>query len=141
MEAVAEGLFVVKDGEIRLIAGRRMADGAMRFPMPSGPEAERYQPVELACEGRLWSWTVQRFRPKSPPYAGADDEASFRPFAVGYVEFAGALIVEGRILTDAPERLAIGWPMRVAVERFATATRGEVATYAFTPVSQEDRTA
>ena len=35
------------------------------------------------AKARLWSWTVQRFRPKSPPYAGP---VAFEPYAVGYVD-------------------------------------------------------
>jgi len=132
--AVAEGVFVERSDGVRLIAGRRKADGEMRFPMPRGADAQFYDSVELAPVGKLWSYTVQRFRPKTPPYIGADDEKSFRPFAVGYVEFPGQVIAEGRILVDDPSTLKIGLPMRVAIEAFPTSTRGEVATYAFRPV-------
>ncbi len=131
--AVAEGVFVEKADGARLIAGRRKADGEIRFPMPKGPDAALYDPVELAPEGKLWSYTVQRFRPKTPPYIGADDEKTFKPFAVGYVEFAGEVIVEGRILIDDPSALKIDLPMKVAIEDFPTSTRGQVATYAFRP--------
>ena len=131
--AVAEGVFVDRAGGPRLIAGRRKADGEMRFPMPNGADAALYDAVELAPEGKLWSYTVQRFRPKTPPYIGADDEKSFRPFALGYVEFSGQVIVEGRILIDDPSALKIGQPMKVELESFPTSTRGVVATYAFRP--------
>ncbi len=131
--AVADGLFVVRDDQPHLIAARRKSDGRMRFPMPKGPEAELYEPVELPAEGKLWSYTVQRFRPKTPPYIGADDEASFKAFALGYIEFPGQVIVEGRILIDDPASLRIGRPMKVALEPFATSTRGEVSNFAFTP--------
>ena len=134
-EAVAEGLYVVRDGAPRLIGARRKADGRMRFPMPTGPEAAFYDSVELANEGTLWSYTVQRFRPKTPPYIGNDDETSFRPFALGYVEFPGQVIVEGRILTDDPLALRIGQPMRVELETFDTSTRGARLTYAFRPIN------
>jgi uncharacterized OB-fold protein len=76
---------------------------------------------------------VQRFRPKTPPYIGADDDKNFKPYAVGYVEFPGQVIAEGRILVDDPSTLRIGLPMKVAVESFPTSTRGEVTTYAFRP--------
>jgi len=131
--AVAEGVFVERADGVHLVAGRRKADGEMKFPMPSGPEADHFEALEMPATGVLWSYTVQRFRPKTPPYIGADDEASFRPFAVGYVEFPGQVIVEGRIVTDDPKLLKIGQPMRVVTETFATSTRGEVATYAFRP--------
>ncbi len=97
------------------------------------PEAALYDPVELAAEGKLWSYTVQRFRPKTPPYIGADDDKTFKPFTVGYVEFPGQVICEGRILVEDSSILKIGLPMRVALETFPTSTRGEVTTYAFRP--------
>ena len=131
--AVADNIFVERADGVRLIAGRRKGDGEMRFPMPRGADAALYDPVELAPVGKLWSYTVQRFRPKTPPYIGADDEKSFVPFALGYVEFAGQVIAEGRILVDDPSALKIGLPMKVAIEAFPTSTRGEVATYAFRP--------
>lgn len=134
-EAIAEGLYVIRDGAPRLIAGRRKADARMRFPMPVGADGALYEPVELAAEGALWSYTVQRFRPKTPPYIGDDDEVTFKPFAVGYVEFPGQVIVEGRILTEDVSALKIGKPMRVALETFATSTRGATATYAFAPAA------
>lgn len=132
-EPVADGLFVERGDVARLIAGRRKGDGGMRFPMPRGPEADLYEAVELAPEGRLWSYTVQRFRPKTPPYIGDDDDQTFKPFAVGYVEFPGEVIVEGRLAVDDVSKLEIGLPMRVAVEPFATSTRGAVTTYVFRP--------
>ena len=132
--AVADGLFLESADGIVLMAGRRKADGEMRFPMPKGPEAALYDAVRLAPEGKLWSYTVQRFRPKTPPYIGADDDKSFKPFAIGYVEFPGQVIVEGRILVDDPATLKIGLPMKVALEAFPTSTRGDVITYAFRPV-------
>jgi hypothetical protein len=134
-EPVAEGVFTEGADGPRLIAGRRRSDGEMRFPMPTGPDAALYERVELAPEGKLWSFTVQRFRPKTPPYIGNDDEKSFRPFAVGYVEFPGQVIAEGRILIDDFSALRIGQAMRVDIEHFATSTRGDVATYAFRPAS------
>lgn len=131
--AVAEGLFVETDDGPRLIAGRRKSDGEMKFPMPRGVDAALFDPVELAGEGRLWSYTVQRFRPKTPPYIGADDDSTFTPFALGYVEFPGQVIVEGRIVGADAATLKIGQLMKVARESFPTSTRGEVTTYAFRP--------
>jgi uncharacterized OB-fold protein len=79
----------------------------------------------LPRRGTLWTWTTQGFEPK-PPYVA--DEGDFRPYGVGYVEFAGYLRVEGRLTEADPERLAIGMPMEVvALERL----RG--VTYAFAP--------
>jgi len=131
--AVAEGVFVERADGVRLVAGRAKANGEMRFPMPKGADAGLYDAVELSPVGKLWSYTVQRFRPKTPPYIGADDEKTFKPFALGYVEFPGQVIAEGRILVDDVAALKIGLPMKVVIESFPTSTRGELATYAFRP--------
>ena len=131
---IAEGLFEVADGVAHLIGGRRKSDGRMVFPLPAGPEAAHYDRVRLSPDGRLWSFTVQRFRPKSPPYAGDDDEKSFRPYSLGYVELPGEVIVESRIETDDFAGLKVGAPMRLKLVPFRR-TDGEVLAYAFEPVA------
>src|SRR3954453_22399368 len=96
---IAEGLFEADGATAHLIGARRKSDGRMVFPAPTGPEAANFDRVRLAPEGKLWSFTVQRFRPKSPPYAGAESEANFQPYALGYIELPGQVIVESRIET------------------------------------------
>jgi uncharacterized OB-fold protein len=132
-EAIAEGLFEIVDGAPRLIGGRRKSDGRIVFPAPGGSEAELYEHVRLSPRGSLWSYTVQRFRPKSPPYAGADDERSFKPFALGYVELPGEVIVESRIDVEDFSKLRIGMPMRLALKPFAKSGVGETVSYVFKP--------
>ena len=132
MRPIAEGLF--RTDPPRLIGGRAKADGRVVFPMPTGVEAERYEPVELPADGTLWSFTVQRFRPKSPPYAGHDDERSFQPFALGYVQLGDQVIVESRLEVDDFDRLRVGLPMTLALSPFRTAPDGaEVLSYVFRP--------
>jgi uncharacterized protein len=62
-------------------------------------------------DGTVWTWTVQRFPPKSPPYV--PPESGFEPFAVGYVELADGARVEAVLDVD-PASVHIG--MRVRVE-------------------------
>jgi uncharacterized OB-fold protein len=57
------------------------------------------------------------------------EAGEFEPFALGYVEFAGYLRVEGRLTEAEPERLRIGMPMEVVELRL-----GDRVTYAFAPV-------
>jgi uncharacterized OB-fold protein len=129
---VAEGLFVQGEGGPRLIGGRRR-DGRIVFPMPTGSGAQDCEAVELSPEGRLWSYTVQRFRPK-PPFNGPGDDRSFQPYAVGYVELPGEVIVESRLAVDDFATLVIGMPMRLVTEVFRQdADGGDVLTYAFRP--------
>jgi uncharacterized OB-fold protein len=68
----------------------------------------------LSRRGTLWTWTVQRFRPKSPPYAG-DEEKEFEPYGVGYVELPGELRVEARLTESDPARLGIGMEMELTL--------------------------
>ena len=83
-------------------------------------------PHALAERGTLWSWTVQNFCPK-PPYM--PPVGGFVPFAVGYVDL-GEVIVEAHLLIDRAQ-LAIGTPVRLALEPVVTADGSEAVTYAF----------
>lgn len=86
--------------------------------------------------GRLWSFSVQRFRPKSPPYAGPE---TFEPYAVGYVEIPGVVIVESRLTGVSFDALRIGMLMQLTTVPFAEDADGTaVMTYAFEPA--QDRT-
>jgi uncharacterized OB-fold protein len=131
---VAPNLFDTDAAGAHLIGGKRKSDGKIVFPLPGGSAAAGYEPVPLAREGTLWSYTVQRFRPKSPPYAGVDDGGPFEPFALGYVELPGQVIVETRIVVDNFARLKIGMPMRLEIVPFARADGREVSSYAFRPL-------
>lgn len=132
-QPIAPDLIEVDAGAPKLFGGRHRESGKIVFPMPLGAEAVKYDRIELKSEGTLWSFTVQRFRPKSPPYAGADDERSFRPFALGYVELPGQIIVETRIDTDDFGKLSIGMPMKLVASPFSRASGDEPVTYAFRP--------
>ena len=115
----------------RLIAGRRSGDSLLAFPLPRDGHCER---VTLSSRGILWSWTVQRFRPKSPPDR-ASQGATFRPYCVGYVEFPEGVIVEGRIdVSPDAASLRIGQTMETAVIPIFTDEGGSVCIFAFRPL-------
>jgi uncharacterized OB-fold protein len=76
-------------------------------PRCGGPAA----PVVLSGTGTLWTWTVQRFAPKSPPYAVP--EGGFAPFPVGYVELPEGVRVLAVLDGLCPEDAAIG--MRLTI--------------------------
>ena len=128
---LAEGLYRLDGGVPRLLGGRRKSDGKYAFPMPTGTQAALYDQVELACEGTLWSYTVQRFRPKTP-YAGPGDDTTFKPYAVGYVELPDQIIVESPLRADDFSDLKIGMPMRLTLIPFREDPDGvQVMTYGF----------
>lgn len=133
---VADKLFTGHGEGTRLLAGRKRSDGRLRFPFPQGADSDDYELVELQTEGTLWSYTVQRFRPKTP-FNGDGDDRTFKPYGVGYVELPGELIVEARLVADDLTSLTIGEPMRITTEAYRTDEGGEpVLTYAFAPVRE-----
>jgi uncharacterized protein len=127
MHAIAEGLFT-QEAAPRLIGGRSRATGRIVFPCPPG---EDYEPQPLGRRGTLWSWTIQRYRPKSPPYAGPE---AFEPWAVAYVELPGETIVEARLTDVAFEDIRIGMPLELTFVPLDPADPGSAMIHAFKPV-------
>jgi uncharacterized OB-fold protein len=116
-----------------LIGSRCRRCGVVAFPGQGSCAACTSSDVEehrLARHGTLWTWTIQCFPPKSPPYAGAAED--FEPFGVGYVELPGELRVEARLTESEPGRLRIGMPMELVL----IPAPGGGRTYAFRPEAQ-----
>ena len=136
---VAPGLFTWPSDEPRLLGSRCRECGVMTFPVQAdcprcASDAMDETPFER--RGTLWTFTTQEFVPKSPPYAKQETPETFRPYAVGYVEFPGQARVEGRIDVDDISTLSIGMEMEVVVVPFHEDDSGnEVVTYAFRPVA------
>jgi uncharacterized OB-fold protein len=125
---VAEGLFTWPSDEPRLIGSKR--DGRYSFPARPGEEQ-----VLLSRRGTLWGFTTQQFRPPSPPYDGNDTAETFRPYALGYVELPGELLVQARFTEPDPEKLAVGQTMELRIVPYTSRSDGtEVMTFAFAPV-------
>src|SRR5580693_8324000 len=106
---VAEGLFTWPADEPRLIGARCTGCGLIGFP--AGPACER-------C-------------------GGTEVSETFQPYALGYVELPGEVMVEARLTEPDPARLAIGQPMRLAIVPYTVRADGiEVLTFAFAPVAE-----
>ena len=136
---VGEGLFTWPDDEPRLIGSRCDACGVVTFPAQdscprcTGTDVQRHL---LSRTGTLWTWTVQGFRPKSPPYEGP---AEFEPYPVGYVELPGEVKVESLLVDVSPEQLRIGMDMVLAIVPFASSVSDEpTVTFAFRPLGDRD---
>ena len=117
---IAPGLWTQGPAPV-LLGGHHPATGALTFPCPAGVD-----PVPLPSQGTIWSWTVQRFPPKSPPYAGPEP---FRPFALAYVELPGALIVETPLDCPIETPLHVGMAVELVIRGF-----GAHQAFAFRPV-------
>jgi uncharacterized OB-fold protein len=134
---IAAGLFTWPAAEPQLIGSRCGACGATTFPTQSycpRCASTLMSEVLLPRTGSLWTWTIQGFRPKSPPYKGEDTVETFEPFGVGYVDLGGELLVEARLTENQPDRLAVGAEMELVVIPLYRDDDGtEVLTYAFRP--------
>jgi len=129
MRPIAEGLFT---DEIppRLIGGRDRQTGRVVFPCPPG---DRFAPYPLKREGTVWSFTIQRFRPKSPPYQGPE---AFEPFPVAYVELADETIVEARLTQVGLEDVKIGMAVELTQIPLDPDAADPVLIHAFKPVAE-----
>jgi uncharacterized OB-fold protein len=113
-----------------LVSSRCRTCGTVAFPwQASCPrcadlDVERYP---LSRQGSLWSFTTQRFAPKTP----------FRPFGVGYVELDGKVRVESRLIADDLRSLRIGMPMELTLDAFHDDGGQSVLTFAFTPTTED----
>ncbi len=137
MTPITEGLFTVADGLVRLIGSQCARCGTVAFPRQfSCPKCTSVKVSErlLARRGTLWSWTIQCFPPKSPPYA-VDDPDAFEPYGVGYVELPGEVRVEARLTEADPGRLRIGMPMELTLVPAPGGEARGLLTYAFRPLT------
>jgi len=119
-----------------LIGSRCRRCGVVAFPRQATCAACTSGDVEehaLARRGTLWTWTIQCFAPKSPPYAGEAED--FEPYGVGYVELPGEVRVEARLTESDPERLRIGMAMELAL--IPAPGPGGVLTFAFRPTEED----
>lgn len=134
MNPIAESLYT-NEAEPRLVGGRERTTGRIVFPCPNDEQFEAYP---LSRQGTLWSFTVQRFRPKSPPYAGPE---SFSPWPVGYVELPGETIVEARLTNIPFDQIRIGMPLRLTFIPLDPEADAPVMLYAFEPIAAEEQAA
>jgi uncharacterized protein len=136
LKPVAPGLIAGTPAEPRLIGSRCRSCGTVAFPCQASCQACMSEDVEehlLARTGPLWTWTIQCFPPKSPPYAGNADD--FQPYGVGYVELGGEVRVEGILTESDPDRLEIGLAMELTL--IPAPGRSDAMTFAFKPEAEQ----
>ncbi|WP_175279098.1 Zn-ribbon domain-containing OB-fold protein [Prescottella equi] len=71
-------------------------------------------PRPLSTHGTVWSYTVQRFAPKSPPYV--PPPTGFVPYAMGYVELPEGIRIAGILESDTFDGLMGSSAVLVATE-------------------------
>ena len=127
---IADILFTWPSDSPKLIGSKDTETGRYYFPAKNSNTHER---VELSRKGKLWTWTVQRFLPKTP-FIGQVAPEDFKPYAVGYIELPGEIMVESRLVGVEPENLEIGMEMELTIEPFVKNEEGEeLLIFAFKP--------
>ena len=136
---IHDGLFTWPSEAPRLLGSRCADCGNHMFPVQDGCSrcsGASTDTVELGREGTLWTWTVQSYPPKSPPFAGNVDPETFEPYGVGYVDLDGKLLVESRLTVADPDQLDIGMPLEMVIDPlFINDDGDQVVTFAFAPVA------
>ena len=136
--SVAEGVLEETADGPRLKGSRCIDCGTFAFPAQKSCQrcsGTNIEPSLLADKGVLWTFTIQGFPPKSPPYRGNADLATFVPFGVGYVELPGEVKVETRLTESDPSKLHIGMEVRLVIVPLRVDPDGtEVMMFAFEPV-------
>jgi uncharacterized protein len=135
---VADDLIAGTAQEPELIGSRCRRCTTVTFPRQASCPRCTSEDVEerrLQRRGTLWSWTIQCFAPKSPPYA-VEPGDDFEPYGVGYVELAGEVRVETRLTEADPARLRIGMAMELTL--IAAPGDSGAATFAFRPAEDDE---
>jgi uncharacterized OB-fold protein len=138
LQLIDTELIAGSEQQPRLIGSECARCGTVTFPRQhSCPRctSEDVHARELATRGELWSWTIQCFAPKAPPYLlGGVEE--FQPYGVGYIELPGEVRVEARLTESDPTRLRIGMPMELTLVPVPGAS--DTLTFAFRPVEEDE---
>lgn len=133
---VADDLFVRDDDGVALLGARCDGCGARYFPTPvscrnPACDDKRLEPARLGRTGRLYSWTVQGYRP--PALFRMDD---WEPYAIGLVEVPEGLRVMAMLTGIGPDGPQIGMPLTLVAEALYVDDEGrEVLTYKYAPGS------
>jgi uncharacterized OB-fold protein len=132
---VIQDLFAETPQGARLLGSKCTTCGAPYFPRSSvchNPACDqpRIEDAAFGPRGTLWSFAVQYYAPPAP----VKYDEPFVPFAIGVVDLPEGLRVLGRIAIDDLNKVKIGMPVELVVDRLCgAADGGEVTTWKFRP--------
>ena len=133
---IAPNLFEFSEDGARLIGSRCVTCGEVRFPANAFcPQCctETTESIPLSQRGKLFSFTVQRFRPP-PPYRGPEQ---FEPYGVGMIELPEGLRVTAVLADQDPGSLSVGMEMELIITKLFEDENGQdVLGYKFRRVDQ-----
>jgi uncharacterized OB-fold protein len=137
--AVAEGLFAGAGEQAHLLGTLCRGCGAHYFPRSlscRNPRCEdkHLEQIALSRRGRLYSYTVQHYRP--PPLFRREP---WKPYALGVIELPENIRVIALLADVEFEALCIDLPMELTVIPLYHDEQGRaVLTYAFRPQASQD---
>ena len=124
---IHDGLFSWPSDNPELLGSCCRHCGEYAFPAQNSCRAcssEDTHVVGMGRKGRLWTWTIQSFMPKTPYWTDETPE-TFQPFGVGYVELENGLRVEARLRENTTDSLQIGQAMALEIVPVRTDEAGE----------------
>lgn len=128
---ISPGLFERFDEGVRLVGSRCVQCDEVRFPATTFcPQCctDTAEKIPLSQRGRLYSFTIQRFRPP-PPYRGPEQ---FDPYAVGMIELPDGLRITSILEGSDPTKFRVGMEMELVVAKLFEDEHGcEVLGYKF----------
>lgn len=133
---VVDGAFSETPEGPRLLGSRCLSCKTVYFPktpLCRNPACDERQVEDhfLSPRGRLWSYTVQYYKP--PPPAQFDDP--FVPYGVGLIDLPEGIRVLSMMSAGQPENLKIGAEVELVLEALYHNEDGdEVVTWKFRPV-------
>jgi uncharacterized protein len=128
--AERDALVTAVDGVVHLVGSRCMTCDAHSFPTQSScPRCGGVELLDTALptNGTLWTYTVQRFKPK-PPYRS---DGEFVPYALGYVDL-GPVKVESVLSGRAVDDWSIGDRVSLRIDRSSGRT-----SFTFSPAEDQ----
>ena len=139
---VAKGLFRWSGGNVELIGSRCKGCGTHYFPKRLSccdPECKEKEVIEVPLSrcGRLYSYTVQQYRP--PPLFKME---AWSPYAIGLIDLPEGLRVMGMLTGLTLEEIVIDMAVELTVDPLYCDEQGrEVMIYKFKPADQGKRPA
>ena len=137
---VAKDLFRWSDGNVELIGSRCQGCGTHYFPKRlscCNPDCQEKEVIEVQFSGcgRLYSYTVQEYRP--PPLFKME---AWSPYAIGVIELPEGLRVMGMLTGLTLDEIAIDMAVELTVDALYRDEQGrEVMTYKFKPAHNGKR--
>ena len=139
---VAEDLFRWTEGNVELIGSRCRGCGAHYFPKKlscCNPDCKEKEVIEVALSGRgrLYSYTVQAYRPPA-----LFKMEAWAPYAIGLIDLPEGLRVMGMLTGVTLEEVVIDMAVDLTVDPLYRDEQGrEVMTYKFKPADHGNRPA